>query len=101
MGLTIQLTEHRYCPVAICDVCDEPVTKYGNVEYLVDEKGRPEEPLTLYVTHKGCSRGLEHRLGRYTYSEELSTYLWRLVHNSEIDLADGEKRARDLAAAGL
>lgn len=72
-----------FYPQIICDACAHPITRNGNVYWLIHDNGeiRPG----LWHTHKWpCSqldRAIESKFDGHVYFEELDAWLHQLCHN--------------------
>jgi hypothetical protein len=95
MPITIIQEKGCCCPKAICDVCGEPVQKYGNIEWMAEEGF--ETSGVLYCSHKECSHELRARFGKpgaMWMWEDLDCFLVFLVENSRINWKRAKERAK-------
>jgi hypothetical protein len=89
--IEVRYTEGRFCPMLVCDHCGELVKRSGNMLWKAD----PDGTVTAgpFSVHKPCNRPfVAAHGGRAGWLwAELSTFLWQLVGNAEVDLDRGRQ----------
>jgi len=98
MPIVFELRKNGVCPRIICDICKEPIEDgEGNVyydkilrsdKYELSKKG---DTANLIFTHKkvSCVQKVDRE---YVSCEELDVFFYLLIHNTKVNLKEGQRR---------